>query len=120
MVTTDRATGWTVPGGRLEAGEDGATALVREVREEACATVVAHRLVGYQRAYELGPDGVVDDFAQAKFVARVDLDPWEPRHETCERRLLDLDGLSSWLSKSWSPIGRQWVQRAVSRRDEVR
>lgn len=37
---------WSVPGGRVEAGEDDAAALVREMREETGLTVRPGRLVG--------------------------------------------------------------------------
>jgi 8-oxo-dGTP diphosphatase len=37
---------WSLPGGRCEAGEDGARAAVREVREETGLDVVPLRLVG--------------------------------------------------------------------------
>jgi ADP-ribose pyrophosphatase YjhB (NUDIX family) len=48
---------WSVPGGRVEAGEDDATAVVREVREETGLEVAVGRHVGtVERA---GPDGVV-------------------------------------------------------------
>lgn len=37
---------WSVPGGRVEPGEDDATAVVREVREETGLDVVAGAVVG--------------------------------------------------------------------------
>jgi len=48
---------WSVPGGRVEAGEDDATALVREVREETGLAVTVGRHVG--TVERDGPDGVV-------------------------------------------------------------
>lgn len=38
-------TDWTLPGGKLEEGEDWLTALVREVREEAKVNVISANLV---------------------------------------------------------------------------
>jgi hypothetical protein len=47
LVTTDGQT-WGLPGGHTELGESFADALVREVSEEACATVTALAYLGAQ------------------------------------------------------------------------
>ncbi|WP_255352955.1 NUDIX hydrolase [Modestobacter sp. Leaf380] len=47
---------WSVPGGRVEAGEDDAAAVVREVAEETGLDVVAGAVVG--RLEVTGPDRV--------------------------------------------------------------
>lgn len=39
------AGGWEFPGGKLEPGEDGVAAVVREVREELAADIAVDRLV---------------------------------------------------------------------------
>jgi 8-oxo-dGTP diphosphatase len=48
---------WSVPGGRVEAGEDDAAALVREMREETGLEVVPGPLVGSVRR---GPFAIAD------------------------------------------------------------
>ncbi|HEX5535391.1 MAG TPA: NUDIX domain-containing protein [Actinomycetales bacterium] len=81
---------WTIPGGKVEAGEDDATAVVREVAEETGLVVEVGRLVGQVerdapggavfviRDYECrlaqgsGADAVAADDADA--VTWVDLD----------------------------------------------
>jgi ADP-ribose pyrophosphatase YjhB (NUDIX family) len=55
---------WSVPGGRVEPGEDGVQAVVREVAEETGLEVVAGRLVG--SVLRDAPDGaqyIVADYA---------------------------------------------------------
>ena len=81
---------WSVPGGRLEAGEVDASAVVREVAEETGLDVVPDRLVGTVRRD--APDGSVylirdydcrvsggrlaagDDATDARWATRADLE----------------------------------------------
>ena len=72
---------WSVPGGRVEPGEDDAAALVREMREETGLTVAPGPLVGrvqrgpfaiadYRCTVVAGPLQAGDDALDARFVGR--------------------------------------------------
>jgi ADP-ribose pyrophosphatase YjhB (NUDIX family) len=88
VLVTDGGGVWQLPGGRPEPGEDWADTLSREVDEEACAAVLACRLLGFSRGECLrGPQaGLV--LVRALWRAEVRLDAWAPKHEMVERRLV--------------------------------
>ena len=86
LVTTDGQT-WMLPGGHTEPGESAEDTLVREVNEEACATVTDLNYLGSQEVRDLADSIGSTVHYQALFWARVRLSKFEPKHETTARKL---------------------------------
>jgi 8-oxo-dGTP pyrophosphatase MutT (NUDIX family) len=86
VLVTWNGRDWSLPGGTIEPGETLEQALVREVREEACAAVLLSRYIGCQRVDPL--DGDSDSYYQTRFWARVELDEFRAEHEMTARRLV--------------------------------
>ena len=91
-----------LPGGQLEASETARDALVREVAEEACARVTACRYLACQHVWDPNaPDGLTSHY-QTRWWARIELDSWQPDHETVARQLVppgDVLTTLSWRRK---------------------
>jgi 8-oxo-dGTP pyrophosphatase MutT (NUDIX family) len=84
----DGAPYWNLLGGGVEPGETLEGCLVREVMEEGCARVAESRYIGCQRVDDPEHPAGPRRYYQARFWARVELLPWDPRHEVSERRLV--------------------------------
>ena len=112
LVTEDPEWGWHVPGGRPEGDETPERTLAREVREEACATVVDCELLITHELLELDDlRTVIDHRWSPAFWARVELDPWAPEHEKTDRRLVPLTDVNDDLH--WeAPTYLRWLELA--------
>jgi ADP-ribose pyrophosphatase YjhB (NUDIX family) len=93
---------WGWPGGRPEGDESWEQTLRREVLEEACASVVDARLLGFSRgACVRGPEqGLV--LVRSVWLAKVELLPWEPQFEIPHRRVVPIRDL---LEQLWIDQG---------------
>jgi len=101
---------WDLPAGRTEGAETWEETLRREVREEACATVVQARLLGFARSSCLnGPQaGLV--LVRSFWRAEVTLEPWQPQFEIAHRQLVEPGALAPLMP----PLYARILARALS------
>ena len=75
---------------------------MREVAEEACARVTTCRYLACQHVWDPhAPDGLTSHY-QTRWWARIELDSWQPNHETSARQLVapgDVLTTLSWHRK---------------------
>ncbi len=102
---------WTLPGGRPEAGESPSDTLIREVLEEACATVTSSTYLGAQR---VGDSTTGSTYYQLRYLAHVELQAFEPRFEMLHRRCENLERARNILWGGSSSIGNALIDLAAN------
>jgi ADP-ribose pyrophosphatase YjhB (NUDIX family) len=108
---------WGWPGGRPEGNETWEETLRREMYEEACATVLEARLLGFCRAVcTEGPEkGLV--LVRSLWRAEVALAAWKPEFEIRHRRVVPVEQLAThlWMEEGFEPIyGRAVLEAGLA------
>jgi ADP-ribose pyrophosphatase YjhB (NUDIX family) len=103
LISTDGKL-WDMPAGRPEPGETWEDTLRREMLEEACATVVGARLLGFTRGecVEGHEQGRV--LVRSMWRADVELGPWDPRFEIPYRRVVPAADVARELAVDDNPF----------------
>ena len=93
---------WDLPAGRPEPGETWEDTLRREMREEACATVVAARLLGFNRGECVAGPELGRVLVRSIWRADVELARWDPQFEIPHRRVVPPD--AAWTELAGHPF----------------
>lgn len=103
LISTDGKL-WDMPAGRCEPGETWEDTLRREMLEEACATVLTARLLGFTRGECVeGPErGRV--LVRSMWRADVELGPWDPQFEIPYRRVVPAADVAAELALDTHPF----------------
>jgi len=116
VVISPDGTIWDLPAGRPEPGESWEQTLRREMDEEACATVVSTRLLGFTRGQCVAGPECGRVLVRSVWRADVQLRPWEARFEIAERRVVAPGAAEDALSLGSQPFAafiRRELQEAA-------
>lgn len=102
---------WTLPGGRPEAGDSPTDTLIREVLEEACATVTSSTYLGAQRVDDSATEST---YYQLRYLAHVELRAFEPKFEMLYRRCENFETARHILWGGSSQIGHALIGLAAN------
>jgi|CXWL01.1.fsa_nt_gi ADP-ribose pyrophosphatase YjhB (NUDIX family) len=112
LVTADRET-WQLVGGHPQTNETIENAFIREVSEEACATVTEIAYLGAQEVSDPQSPTGFTVYYQARFYARVMLGEFTSKHEIIERKRVEPSAVKSILNWRTSRIFDVILQAAL-------
>ena len=120
VLVTGAGRRWALPGGHLEPGETMEQGFAREVEEEACAIVQQLAYLGAQQVDDPGNTAAPPRYYQARFWARVRLQPFEPKLETRHRMLVKPPEFLAVLGWKTTRIAETLLAAAVAAEDRFR
>lgn len=103
---------WGLQGGRPEGNETWRETLCREVREEACATVMAARLLGFSRSQCVSGWQQGTILIRAYWRVTMELAQWLPEFEIPFRRVFSIADVRDVLQRSHPDRDAPTVLRA--------
>ena len=108
IVSEDGQT-WDVPGGRPEGDETLIETLRRELLQEACATLLDAQLLGYGRGECLSGSEAGLILRRSFWLARVQLNAWQPEFEIRYRREIALGDLLRDVRQDYAGLYREML-----------
>lgn len=114
LLVTGDGESWTLPGGYPEPGETFEATLERELREEACARLVACEYLGCERVDDPErPEGPAL-YYQVRYWARIELYPFEPHEETIARQLVSAAAFRETLAWGEALAAQRLLEAGLS------
>lgn len=114
LVSTTHGESWEFPGGRPEGNENWYDTLEREITEEACAQLTEASLLGYSVGRCIRGHEASLVIVRALCRSVVQLMPWDPKHETTDRCLVESDVALDKIRipQGMRPIYERWLHEA--------
>ncbi len=115
-----RRAGSNLPGGTIEPGESPEQALVREVAEEACATVTDVEYLACQHVWDPQNPLGRQSYFQSRWWARVRLDDWDPQFEMIDRTVVGPDRFLETLYWDEKTVAARLLELALDVEEPAR
>ena len=119
LVTSDRKS-WQLVGGHPQKNETIENAFIREVNEEACATVTEIAYLGSQEISDPQNSTGCTLYYQARFCARIVLNEFVSKYEIVERKCIEPSEVRSLLNWRTRHIFDIMLQTALEQEKRTR